>query len=213
MKGKDFAQLLTEFSDVLNDERAAAFRAFSPVFEAAPNRNVVAICGVLSGIQPPEHGNGLRLQEMIGLLSALKRLLGRGAAKKAVIDDLETVATTLAPFGQFPTATFADAAIERLHEETATSRRPSSAVRDDVVQNYLRRLEDALGDESRFAEAFQALKNDKLVTATEAKKLSKAFAKETAKSKSAAFDLIWARHAALMGSRARQLANTGRTAA
>ena len=74
-------------------------------------------------------------------------------------------------------------------------------------------LEEALGDELRFAEAFQALKNDKLVTHAEAKRLSKAFAKEAAKSKSVAFDLIWARHAALVGSRARQQANTGRTAA
>src|SRR3977135_743841 len=116
MKGKDFAQLLTDFTDVLSAEQAVAWRAIQPIFEAAPTSNVVAICSVLSGVQPPEHGNGSRLQQMIGLISALKRLLGKASAKKAVIDDLQAVETALAPFSQAPTSGFADAAIQRLRE-------------------------------------------------------------------------------------------------
>ena len=211
MKGKDFAQLLTDFADVLSDERAAEWRAIPPIFEAAPTSSVAAICSVLSGVQPPQHGNGSRLQEMVGLISALKRLLGKASAKKAVIDDLRAVETALTPFSQAPTAGFADAAIQRLRERVAE--RPAGAIRDDLVQGYLHRLEDALSDASRFPEVFNELKNDTAIKIAEAKKLSHAFAKETAKSRNAALDLIWARHAALLGSRARKRANTGRTAA
>lgn len=213
MKGKDFAQLLTDFADVLDAERAVAWRAIPPIFKAAPTSNVVAICSVLSGIQPPEHGNGSRLQEMIGLISALKRLLRSASAKKAVIDDLQAVETALAPFGQTPTSAFADAAIERLREHVAAGERPTGAIRDDLVQSYLGRLEDTLKDASRFAAVFDELKNDEEIKVPEAKKLSREFAKETAKSRNAALDLIWGRHAALMGSRARKQANKGRTAA
>jgi hypothetical protein len=211
MKGKDLAQLLTDFADVLSDERAREWRAIPQIFAAAPADSVVAICSVIRGVQAPEHRNGSRLQEMVGLISALKRLLGKASAKKAVIDDLQAVETALTPFSEAPTAGFADAAIQRLRERVAE--RPAGEARDDLVQSYLHRLEEALRDASRFAEVFDDLKNDKAVKVAEAKKLSREFAKETAKSRNAALDLIWARHAALMGSRARKQANKGRTAA
>jgi hypothetical protein len=213
LKGSEFAQLLIEFSEVLSDKRAASCRALLPIFEAAPTRNVVKICNVLSGVQAPGHGHEPRLQEMIGLLSALKRLLVRGGAKKQVLDDLDAVSKVLEPFDHVPTETFTSAAIERLSEQAAPGRSRVSAIRDDLVQSYLQRLEQALNDEIHFPVVFDELKNDTSVKVGEAKRLSKAFAKETAKSRSAALDLIWARHAALMGSRARQQANKGRTAA
>jgi hypothetical protein len=213
LKGEEFAQLLSDFSEVLGDKRAAPCRAFLPIFGAAPTSTVVKICGVLSGVQAPGHGRGPRLHEMIGLLSALKRLLNRASAKKQVLDDLEAVSTTLRPFEQVATEAFADAAVERLREQRSPGGSRGSAVRDDLVQSYLQRLEEALSDETRFTVVFDELKKDASIKASEAKRLSKAFAKETAKSRGTALDLIWARHAALMGARARQQANKGRTAA
>ena len=147
---------------------------------------------------------------MISLISALKRLLGRTSAKKAV-DDLQSIETALTPFGEASTAAFADAAIRRLRERV--DQRTSGVTRGDAVKAYLHRLEEALRDASRFPEVFDELKNDKAVKASEAKKLAREFAKENAKSRSDALDLIWARHAALMGSRARKQASKGRTAA
>jgi hypothetical protein len=70
-----------------------------------------------------------------------------------------------------------------------------------------------LGDASRFEEVFNELKSDKAIKVSEAKKLAREFAKETAKSRTVALELIWQRHAALMSSHARQQANKGRTAA
>ena len=217
MKGKDFARLLADFSDVLRDacahEQAAGWRALVRVFEATPSLSVSAICSELSGVQAPEHTRGLRLQQMLSLLPALKRFLVRTSAKKAAVEDLATVEAALAPFSRTPAETLADAAIAHLLEQPATQVHARAAARDDLLQNYLERLEAALNDETRFELVFNELKNDASISPAEAKKLSRAFAKETAKSKAAALDLIWGRHAALMGSRARQQANTGRTAA
>jgi hypothetical protein len=212
MKGNDFAQLLTDFADVLSEKQAQEWRAIPRIFEAAPADSVVAICSVLSGVQPPERGDGSRLREMVGLISALKRLLSRTSAKKAV-DDLQAVETALTPFSQAPTAGFAAAAIQRLRERVAANERAADTVPTDVVQTYLHRLEETLRDPPRFAKAYDALENDKAVKTPDIKKLAREFAKETAKSRRAALDLIWARHAALMGSRARKQATKGRTAA
>jgi hypothetical protein len=146
MKGKDFAQLLTDFGTLLDDDRAVAWRAIPSIFEQAPTRSVVTICSVLSGLQLPEHGSGSRLQEMLGLISALKSFLGKVAAKKAVINDLKALEAALAPFGQVPTSDFADAAIQRLREQVTAGSRSSEVGRDDLVRTYLHRLEEALGD-------------------------------------------------------------------
>jgi hypothetical protein len=218
MKGKDFAQRLTDFSIMLRDagacEQATAWQAMVPVFESSPNRNVSAICSVLSGVKPPEHGNGLRLQAMIGLIPALKRFLRGVNVKQPLLDDVETIGKTLGAFRETSAAAFADAAVQHFRDLSApTTREPPRQALDGILQSYLQRLEEALGDESRFLQIFNTLKSDADVKSAEVKKLARAFAKETAKSKTAALDLIWGRHAALTGSRARQQANTGRTAA
>src|SRR5262249_4754593 len=148
--------------------------------------------------------------DMVSLIAAFKSLLRKAAAKKAVIDDLQAVETVLKPFSEAATKGFAKAAIQRLREQAAP---PAGVVQDDLVQRYLRRLEETLRDAARFKVVFDELKNDSAIKVAEAKKLSREFAKETAKSKNAALELIWARHAALLGSRARKQASKGRTAA
>jgi hypothetical protein len=215
MKGKEFSELLADLSDVLRAvharDAADSLSTMRLIFDSASNRDVSAICSVLRGVRPPEHSNGLRLREMLKLFPALRRFLRRTKASKVAVGDLDAFAAALEEHDDHSASEVTDAAIEKLREQvTAGSTGGSSA---DAVHKYSQLLEDALTDEAQFAVVFQDLKADPAIKAPDAKKLAKLFAKETARSRDHALKLIWGRHTALMGSKARQKANKGRTAA
>jgi hypothetical protein len=113
----------------------------------------------------------------------------------------------------------ADAAIKALREQAATTKAPeprqtSTPHEDDLIKYYLVRLEGTLGgDDDKFKDLLDELKADARIKRAEALALAKEFTKETAKSREKALKLILRRHTAVLGSRARQKANKGRTAA
>jgi len=79
------------------------------------------------------------------------------------------------------------------------------------IETYVQELEAALHDNARFTEIFNRV--DKELKLPAAKKVAAAFAKGKAKTKGEALDLIWGRHASLLGTAARARATGGRTAA
>ncbi|MFT3731465.1 MAG: hypothetical protein QM780_08595 [Hyphomicrobium sp.] len=87
-----------------------------------------------------------------------------------------------------------------------------SVPRSDLVQLHLRSLEQALGDDAGFTSAFRALETDPNLGTNEYIALAKHFSFASTKSKSAALKKIWARHQALMTSRAKAAATAGRIA-
>jgi hypothetical protein len=118
-------------------------------------------------------------------------------AKKPLGDDISRLAEALRPFGYLRAAAFADAAVAQLS--------PWS------IETYVQELEAALHDNARFTEIFNRV--DKELKLPAAKKVAAAFAKGKAKTKGEALDLIWSRHASLLGTAARARATGGRTAA
>lgn len=221
MKGKEFADLLSELSALLRsaEARLAAdgLSTLARMFSSAPKREVGEICSVLSGVESPEHNDGLRTQEMLSLFLALRRLLKKAKADKATVEDLDTFENALRAQQRASLEDVADATIKRLHEQAAATQgkpaRQQSSEGNDRLDQYATRLEAALSDAEKFRTAFEELKADASIKRTEAIALAKRFAKGTAKSRDHALKLILARHTALLDSRARQKVNKGRTAA
>jgi hypothetical protein len=184
------------------------------VFSSAPRREVGDVCSVLSGVKPPEHNNGLRTREMLSLFPALRRLLTRAKADKRTVEDLGTFENALRAQERASPEEVTDAAIKKLREQgEAAKGQPPPAQSDDSVDQYVTRLEAALGHGDKFKAVFEELKSDAAIGRRDAIALAKRFAKETAKSRDHAFKVIMTRHTALLGSRARQKATKGRTAA
>jgi hypothetical protein len=222
MKGKEFADLLNELSAFLRcvdaREVAVELSMLARVFSLAPRREVGDLCSVLSGVEPPEHNNGLRTQEMLSLFPALRRLLKRAKADKGTLQDLDTFENALRAQKRASPKEVADAAIKKLREQAEgakeePTRPPLPAQSDDLVDQYAMRLEASMRDGDKFNTVFEELKADTAIKRPEAIALAKRFAKETAKSRDHALKLIMTRHTALLGSRARQKATKGRTAA
>jgi hypothetical protein len=221
MKGKEFADLLNELSVLLRSvearELADGLTTFARVFSSAPRREVGDVCSVLRGVESPGHNNGLRTREMLSLFPALRRLLKRAKADKETVEDLDTFEDALRAQERASPEGTTDAAIKKLREQAAPKGQPArqqpSSPTDELVDQYVKRLEVALRDEDMFKAVFEELEADAAIKRHEAIAVAKRFAKETAKSRDHALKLIMTRHTALLGSRARQKATKGRTAA
>jgi hypothetical protein len=222
MKGKQFAEFLTNLEGILragrSQELADALNAFGRVFSSAPRTDVGDICSVLSDVQAPKHCNGPRTSEMFSLFPVLRQLLNKAKADKTVVEDIDRLAETLRVHDQTSPDELANAAIVKLREQSVSEKAPatsgpSSKPPDNLVKYYVARLAGALGDDAKFKDTLDELKADARVKRAEALALAKEFAMETAKSREHALKLILRRHTAVLGSRARQKANKGRTAA
>ena len=199
MKAKEFAAFLSAFAEMLGEAGASpqseAWHAVARIFAAKPSAQVSDVCEVLGTIKSPGGTGGPTLQSAIALAPSMRRCIG--LAKKALGDDISRLAEALRPFGYLRAAAFADAAVARLS--------PWS------IETYVQELEAALHDNARFTEIFNRV--DKELKLPAAKKVAAAFAKGKAKTKGEALDLIWGRHASLLGTAARARATGGRTAA
>lgn len=222
MKGKEFTDLLNELSVFLRSvkarEVADGLSTLARVFSSVPRREVGDICSVLSGVEPPEHNNGLRTREMLPLFPTLRRLLNKAKADKGTMEDLGTFENALRAHERTSPEEVTDAAIKKLREQAEVAkgqpaRQQPPAQSTDRVDRYVTRLEAALGDGDKFKAVFEELKADAAIKRPEAIALAKRFAKETAKSRDHALKLILTRHTALLGSHARRKAGKGRTAA
>jgi hypothetical protein len=199
MKAKEFATFLSAFAEMLGEAGATpqseAWHAIARIFEAKPSAQVSDVCEVLVTIKSPGATGGPTLQSAIALAPSMRRCIG--LVKKALGDDISRLAEALRPFGYLRAAAFADAAMARLS--------PWS------IETYVQELQAALHDSARFTEIFNRV--DKELKLPAAKKIALAFAKGKAKTKGEALDLIWGRHASLLGTAARARATGGRTAA
>jgi phage anti-repressor protein len=145
---------------------------------------------------------------MLSIFPALRRLLKKAKADRGTVEDMETLESALRAQERASPEAVTDEAIKKLRQQTESERQP-----DKYVDQYVTRLEAALGDQDNFKAVFEELRADAAIKRNEAIALAKGFAKETARSRDHALKLIMARHTALLGSRARQKATKGRTAA
>ena len=106
-----------------------------------------------------------------GLLQLLK-----GIAKAGLLTDLELLLAVVREQGDIPIAGFASAI--RQHVVSASKGQPkmgAAPVNEQLVDDYLRRLEAALGNDSEFRPLFRELDADKRVTKIEAVEIATRF--------------------------------------
>jgi len=217
MKSQDFKDFVTLFAQMLREagahNQADSWAMFAHVFEVRPTANVADVCKVLSTIERTNDDSGPKIAQLVRLIPAIENCFAKHS-KKALFDDLKRVADVIAPFSEISLGAYVQAAIARLQEapKSKSAKQPSVPAAE-LVEVHLQRLRSAVGDEVRFPEVFDALKNDKSVKVAEAKQIALAFADLNAKSKRDALELIWLRHASAVGARARARATAGRTAA
>jgi hypothetical protein len=177
---------------------------------AAANSMTVAQCAkVISKLDNSALDSGSRgVSKVCQLLKAVGGFL-EDAGKPAIKKDIVALEAALRPH--------ASSSIEDLIAAFKAAGKPrkapkASPARAEVVQVHLRALEQSLGDETGFASAFHALQADPDVRAPELVAVAKQFAFANVKSGPAALERIWARHQALMISRAKAAATAGRVA-
>ena len=96
-----------------------------------------------------------------------------------------------------------------------TTKRTSAMINEQIVSNYLARLQAALGDDRAFLPIYERLLTDPLVQQPEAVALASQFVAKTADStaRSKALERILKRHMSLASFKLKQRAMAGRSAA
>ena len=216
MKAEIFGQFLGAFADLLDDAgavaQARAWRALLPIFKVGPSPSVKDVSKALSKIDRPTRTDAPTVEDLARLFPAVERCLSRGATKP-LLDDFKLVADALSPFAKWSVVDLVDATVRRLSAQSGGRSRQMTDPIADAVPGYLRRLEGAVGDSTKFSEVFDDLKRDKTVKAPDAKRLAREFTKQSARSKIEALNRIWERHASLIGAGEKAKSTGGRTAA
>jgi signal transduction histidine kinase len=133
----------------------------------------------------------------------------QNVGKPAVIKDINLLVSSLDRHASCS----AQELVDTLKTEKLKSEKSAPvATRLDVVQAHFRSLENALGDDRGFNSAFSALEIDPNARTPELVALAKQFSFANVKSRAAALKKIFARHQALMTSRAKSAATGGRIA-
>lgn len=102
--------------------------------------------------------------------------------------------------------------IQASYDKAASDPSKTTIIRTDVIQRYVKQLEECLGDES-FHHAFNTLKQDAEVSPAEMASIAKAFTSKKPKSRVKSLDVIWAKHHTLMVFRSKSKSRAGRSAA
>ena len=217
MKSQDFAALLTSFSRIaksLNaNDVAFGWITLAQAFAAKPLGKSKDICASIANTNTPSCGDST-VDRLLESLAPLSELLGSVTKKEPLASNLELKTALTHVRGQPLDAVVGQViALLTMSKPKAPRTTKNSSLDWIVIDKHVKLLEKALGDEADFNSAILSLKECKDLKLPEIKAIAKAFSGETAKSKDHAFKLIWARHASLVESRAKNAAIGGRTAA
>ena len=215
MKGKDFADVLNCYANLFRDIGAvrdgAAIQSLATYLHTTGNSAVATTCRGLAKLKPsPSYGRG-EIGRFLTIAEKLRPCLV-ATAKKAVIDDLNRLIATLEPFANLSISYLIQAAQEQKAKAPQKKKSASPALSDEGIAAYVEKLTEALTDADAFIEVYDTLKKDSAVKADTAKKISKAFARRSGKTKTEALKLIWDRHASVLSAKGRADAIGERTA-
>lgn len=221
MKCGDFrSQVLVPAAELLKAgnsiPEAQALHELAALFEILPSSTVANVVKRLKNLGLPEvFSSGKKAADCLVLLSALSSFLKK-IAKQPAAKDVDLVHDLLRGYAEAPLEAITLAANEALTSppkaKKATTKAPKKPLREDLVERYLRRLEEALGDDPGFAEVYGRLSADPDMGSAELALLAQRFSLKKPRGRDAALKSILGRHQALMTSRARSAATAGRIA-
>lgn len=212
MNVRDFRPLLTDFAATLDAGKAPAaglaLRTLCDMFSGSETKTVAAFAKVAAGTElAAQQGNGFSLAHIGPVLEHFRSLLIRIGAKKALIGDLEVILGLMK--GREGVAVDAFVLAVRHHVASASkpknttkpkSKKEAAPVDLNLVGDYVRRLESALGDDAKFSALLEELRADKRVQKPEAVAIAARFIGPTPASTSRpkALERVHQRHKKLM---------------
>lgn len=210
MKCADLSEAIEHLEGMFQigmNNRPLAIVNLKRLLACAPTLSVSQLSKKLAKISANEPSSAaIEVGKISVLCDALISFL-RSTGKPAVVRELQELSAAL---GSLRSVNPEDLAARPASPKRQS--RPSPSLRTDLVQMHLRLLEQSLGDDVGFTSAFRALETDANLGTSEFVSLAKQFSFASTKSKSAALKKIWARHQALMTSRAKAAATAGRIA-
>lgn len=199
MKALVLSEWLSNHADILERscglEAARGLRRLSDVLAIRPQHSVKDVCKALDKAATSHTGG-----EKVGPTAKLLRLLvdaSCGFAKAADAADLKRFAASVEKHCATTLNDLASRASDALTPRD--NRAVSSALSEVELSAILRKLEEVLGDERGFDAIYRQVSTDSRIKTPEAKKLAKAFAGKSGRSKVEALGLIYKRHRSLMG--------------
>ena len=212
MKCAELADALERLGDLYRISAEGAPRALSDLqvlVRSVPELTVSQFSKKLDKLRANTDAPGAISADQIPELCDAVASFLKPIGKPAVVKELQQLSVAIKKIGSInPDNLVAQASAGRGKTDNTTG----VAVRLDLVQAHLRLLERALGDDVGFTSAFRSLEMDANLGTAEYVSLAKQFSFAATKSKSAALKKIWARHQALMTSRAKAAATAGRIA-
>jgi len=209
MKPNEFADALRKGADVVAPGDAIPLRALAELFASSPSATVAATITHLGKAALTPATTQPTISEALRAFAPLQAFV-RHYGKPTFAKDLEAVTAFLQRFREAGVRSFVSEAIAALSKPTG---RPKPALKEDVVQRHLRRLEQTLGNDPAFTAAYHGLEHDPDVGKLEIAELAKRFTDHAAKSRPVALKKIWARHHSLMTFKAKSESRDGRSAA
>jgi hypothetical protein len=208
MKPKEFAEALRMAARLLAFDDADQLLALAGLFDSSPAASVAATVTKLKKANSfgPIPGRPA-LGDLLTALSPVAEFITL-YGKPALGKDLQAVSVFLQGFAKTSVRSFVDEGAVALTRITP----PTPTLNEEVVERHLRRLEQTLGDDPAFSAAYKELDRDPDLGKLEIAALAKRFSDTSAKSRPAALKKIWARHHALMTSKAKSESRAGRSA-
>ena len=219
MKSSAFADRLEEVAEMFASAQAtsasAALGMLVPIFRVLPAKSVTDVTKKLTEHDFPSASfMQARLETIARLLPAVERFAA-AIASKTVAADFTAFAMLLEKNKSAGLDQFVAKATEILANPVAgkpkTAKAPKS-LRTDLVEQYNKRLEEALGDDPGFRQEIAQLQLDAEMASGEMAALAKRFAFVSAKGREQALKKIMSRHQDLMIARAASRATAGRIA-
>ncbi len=193
-QGRDLPRALTDLQKLLSSSSDTTVAQFAKNLDKLK-------------VSAPASPSG-EIGEIVAFSEILAAFLER-AGKTPLLKDVRLLASSLKSHKLLN----ADELVAAIGAASSPARRQiPGPPKADIVLAHFRLLEQSLGDDAGFTSAFRALEGDPNVGTPELVALAKQFSFAAVKSKAAALKKIWARHQALMTSRAKAAATAGRIA-
>ena len=215
MKPQDFGNSLQKLADALvainNRTDAHRVAVFSALFDVKSPASVASLKKKLDNIDFPSEGDGPTAGELAITLEAFRSFF-EAISKPAFVKDLVLIISLLSKRPSTPLERLVLLGSEALAAQP-TRRSRTQTIREDVINECLRKLRDTLGDEGRFMTVYNEMSKSKGINKNEAIAIAKEFAGASAKTKAEAWKKVKALHSQMLNFDAKSKATAGRTAA